>query len=56
MPALHINPAGITVRHRQWLDQPYQSKADMDHHGRDVHFVPKADIRLLNNLVSAGKE
>src|SRR6516164_10264640 len=32
-------------------------KADMDRHGSDVRFVPKADIkRLLNHLVGAGKD
>jgi hypothetical protein len=33
-------------------------KADMDHHGRDVCFVPKADIRsaLFDHLVGEGQE
>jgi len=26
-------------------------KADMDQHGRDVRFVPKADIQLLRSIL-----
>jgi hypothetical protein len=31
-------------------------KADIAEHSLHVRFVPKADIRLLNNLVSSDKE
>jgi hypothetical protein len=27
-------------------------KADMDHHGRDVRFVPKADIALIPGVIN----